>query len=277
MIFHGVYTTPQIIDSTLSTTSNNAVNGKAVSDYVEAQMANVGGGCSICREDVFLPYTGWEFRFEVTKSQAIILGKHVKLYIEFVARWQSDRNTVIESVIGTLKDDIPPLDSNVEVIFPWISQDREIPATLSGSELRFVQGEGLSTIMQNDTFPGTIEWGAPETGPARIDHGNKLLYVFGNWQPASSTVKVFTFGSVVTIHLYLYMNGSVSMDGNYTLIAQIADDVPKSSEGIIFFARTNQYEIITLSLSINTIRILKRTEPLTGTYLIGVVTYIANA
>jgi hypothetical protein len=55
MIFHGVYKTPQIIDSTISLTSNNAVNGKAVSDYVEAQLENVGGGCSICREDVFLP------------------------------------------------------------------------------------------------------------------------------------------------------------------------------------------------------------------------------
>jgi hypothetical protein len=43
MIFHGVYTTPQQIDSTLSTTSNNAVNGQAVADYVRTQLENVGG------------------------------------------------------------------------------------------------------------------------------------------------------------------------------------------------------------------------------------------
>jgi hypothetical protein len=38
MIFHGVYTTPQQIDSTLSTTSNNAVNGQSVADYVNAKI-----------------------------------------------------------------------------------------------------------------------------------------------------------------------------------------------------------------------------------------------
>jgi hypothetical protein len=38
MIFHGVYTTPQFIDSTLSTESNYAVNGKAVADYVSAKI-----------------------------------------------------------------------------------------------------------------------------------------------------------------------------------------------------------------------------------------------
>jgi hypothetical protein len=41
MIFHGVYTTPQVIDSTLSTTSNNAVNGQAVADYVNAKIISV--------------------------------------------------------------------------------------------------------------------------------------------------------------------------------------------------------------------------------------------
>jgi hypothetical protein len=40
MIFHGVYTTPQIIDSTVSTTSNNAVSGKAVSAYVLGEIGN---------------------------------------------------------------------------------------------------------------------------------------------------------------------------------------------------------------------------------------------
>jgi hypothetical protein len=40
MIFRGTYTTPQVIDSTLSTTSNNAIDGKAVSDFVQTQLGD---------------------------------------------------------------------------------------------------------------------------------------------------------------------------------------------------------------------------------------------
>jgi hypothetical protein len=221
MIFHGVYTTPQIIDSTLSTTSNNAVNGKAVADYVEAQLENVGGGCSICREDVFLPYTGWEFRFEITKSQAIILGKHVKLYLEFVVRYDSNRNTAIESVIGTLKDDIPPPDSDADVIFPWISQDREIPATLSGSELRFVQGEGLSTIMQNDTFTGTIEWGGPSVAGSETE-----IKIDDNWFNYTDYNKINKTSAIAYKngnYAFIYLNFTMKENTLLTDSVQIAD------------------------------------------------------
>jgi hypothetical protein len=130
----------------------NGVNSVAVVNYVEAQMAYVGGGCSICREDVFLP----EEQFTITKSQAIILGKHVKLYIEFRANYDNLGTQEDNSLVGTSKDDIPQPDSDVDIIL------NNGTLTMTGVELR-IWWDGDHTIIGGDTFKGMFEWGGVET------------------------------------------------------------------------------------------------------------------
>jgi hypothetical protein len=119
MIFHGVYTTPQIIDSTVSISSNNAVSSKAVFnfavglidnteakivaeirdeesidsmtspkavvDYVNAKLENVGGGetlTPIYINDFMSPTSA---PIEVNESKAVIYGKIVQIFIQFKA------------------------------------------------------------------------------------------------------------------------------------------------------------------------------------------------
>jgi hypothetical protein len=250
MIFHGVYTTPQVLDSTLSTTSNNAVNGQAVAEYVQTQLENVGGGCPIFREDVM----DGSNMFEINRSQAIILGKTVKLYFEFKTKGETSA-TGNDSLVGTLKSDIPSLDYDVDVIF-----DNET-LRLSGVELRFIRSPWGENLWLGQGFRGRIEWGGnrvvntiesnttnitniPSTS-AVVNYVNALEksgVIIAN-SPYFTIERSFALiiGHVVRLDMAISIGRDQELTGGTLLIGTLNSTVPKPPESVFWSASSAVY------------------------------------
>jgi hypothetical protein len=187
MIFHGVYTTPQIIDSTVTISSNNAVSSKAVAtyvlgeianteakivdeirdeestdhmtspkavvDYVNTKLENVGGGGKelIYTTDAIEPSSP----FTIHNTRGIIFGNSVRMYIQI--RAQTNMGTYGDAfVVGNLKTHVPSPESNVSVVFPW---NKDLPVTLNTSGQLLLQFPAHEIMSEGTTVSGIIEYG----------------------------------------------------------------------------------------------------------------------
>jgi hypothetical protein len=234
MIFHGVYTTPQIIDSTLSTSSNNAVNGQAVAEYVshkianvEDQIANAGGGCSMCREGFITDSS----QYKINKSQALIIGQSVKMYIEFETLWDNDGNVLI----GTLNEDIPQPDSEITTTATANGQS-PVSIKLIGNQITMLSSN--HTIARGDTFHATIEYGGESGGGGdEPQYVHNCITCNSSWE--TSTALAMILGKFVFIQLDLVCKSFIGTNSDSLFpLGQINDSIPKpivisESQGLI--------------------------------------------
>jgi hypothetical protein len=183
MIFHGVYTTPQQIDSTLSTTSNNAVNGQAVAEYVSAKIiceitdesdatsitspkavadyvnAKIdvipsGSPTPVFRQNVFTASD----KFYILASYALICGNVVQIYFEARAKDVTVVGTNVDVDIGTLVSDMPTSPFSVVTHSHQSSSAFVRPQfiALMGDVLRVKRQEVEITLEANDTFQASL-------------------------------------------------------------------------------------------------------------------------
>lgn len=284
MIFHGVYTTPQIIDSTLSTSSNNAVNGQAVAEYVshkianvEDQIANAGGGCSMCREGFITDSS----QYKINKSQALIIGQSVKMYIEFETLWDNDGNVLI----GTLNEDIPQPDSEITTTATANGQS-PVSIKLIGNQITMLSSN--HTIARGDTFHATIEYGGESGGggdEVEIIPAQEWEHFTPN--PSINVVvtssNVVKYGHIITLSFDVRFNASLSLAGEEErILGTLRDFVPKAKQttsGIFFSNPMSGSAIGPVAIWIYSNSLIFGRQPITfnwGDEIRGSITYICE-